>query len=193
MQLEDTETPRNTCMELPTISKGDRPAIISNISTPSAHQVQQHVVELQISVDDSSLVEVVERQTDLCGVEPEREIHRETRVGGGRQKQVSIDGWMTICLDTDVARASTAQGQPDTSTLIERHLRSKSARPRLQGDFPVYRGYGEINRADVPQMRSVQMAQWARCSGGQTESNHHHEHAHIIFQEMKHEAPTVDD
>lgn len=31
--------------------------------------IQQHVVQFQVSVDDSSLVEIVERQTDLCWVE----------------------------------------------------------------------------------------------------------------------------
>lgn len=38
-------------------------------------RVQQHVVQLQISVDDSSLMKVVERQTDLCRVESIREMY----------------------------------------------------------------------------------------------------------------------
>lgn len=33
--------------------------------------VQQNVVKLQVSVDDSPLVEVVESQTDLCRIESE--------------------------------------------------------------------------------------------------------------------------
>ena len=32
--------------------------------------IQQHVVQLQVPVDDAALVEVVERQTDLGAVEP---------------------------------------------------------------------------------------------------------------------------
>lgn len=35
--------------------------------------VQQHVVQFQISVDDSPFVEVVERKTDLCRVESVKE------------------------------------------------------------------------------------------------------------------------
>ena len=38
--------------------------------------VQQHIVQFQISVDDSPLVEVVERKTNLCGVEPEEAIEQ---------------------------------------------------------------------------------------------------------------------
>lgn len=34
-------------------------------------RIQQHIVQFQVSVDDSPLVEVVERQTDFCWVESE--------------------------------------------------------------------------------------------------------------------------
>lgn len=36
-------------------------------------RVEQHIVQFEISVDDAALVEVVERQTDLCRIESEGE------------------------------------------------------------------------------------------------------------------------
>lgn len=36
-------------------------------------RIQQHIVQFQISVDDSPLMKVVECQTDLCWVESERD------------------------------------------------------------------------------------------------------------------------
>lgn len=40
-------------------------------------RVQQHVVQLQVSVDDPSLVQVVQRQADLSRVEPDRSSQRQ--------------------------------------------------------------------------------------------------------------------
>lgn len=36
-------------------------------------RIQKHIVQFQISINDSPLMEVVERQTDLCWVKSERD------------------------------------------------------------------------------------------------------------------------
>lgn len=54
--------------------------------------VQKHVVQFQISVDDSSLVKVVERQTNLCWVEPEKRSWLINSVRKGSGKKAPLPG-----------------------------------------------------------------------------------------------------
>lgn len=64
-------------------------------------RVQEHVVQFQIPVDDSSLVEVVECQTDLCRVEPDKKKKQRSRfmiaqdhvASVGKGKDESVCTW----------------------------------------------------------------------------------------------------
>lgn len=60
---------RLTAIDLPSANTHLAHAVVRELDVSLG--VEQHVVQLQVSVDDALLVEVVERQADLCRVESE--------------------------------------------------------------------------------------------------------------------------